>query len=231
MLTFSPTIGELAKAMVAAQLVLEPAIKESNNPAFKSKYAKLAEILEKVIPAYAGAGIAFSQHPDFIDGKVVVETILLHISGEWMRSELHMAVFKSDAHGIGGGTTYACRYAASAITGLAVEDDDGNAASGYGKNGEKPRDKPTRTENKPENKGEAQTETPEPLPELTEAQKVAARFTKIFNEKVKFLTDRAWPKEEAVAEVTKKKDELKLAYPGDMDKVLAELEANPFING
>ena len=38
----SPTLGELAKALSAAQAELTPAKKDATNPAFQSRYADLA---------------------------------------------------------------------------------------------------------------------------------------------------------------------------------------------
>lgn len=119
-----------AKAFIAAQLATEAVKKASTNPAFRSKYADLAAVVEAVIPALNAAGIGVIQLPAF-DGELVnVETILLHESGASMRGTLAIRPTKPDPQGVGSAITYARRYALLAMTGAAPEDDDGNAASG-----------------------------------------------------------------------------------------------------
>jgi hypothetical protein len=61
---------------------------------------------------------------------VGVETILMHASGEWIKGEpFFLPVNKADAQGFGSCATYARRYSLAAISGVAPEDDDGNAAA------------------------------------------------------------------------------------------------------
>lgn len=62
--------------------------------------------------------------------QLVVSTIIMHTSGEWISGELAMNPVKADPQGIGSAVTYARRYGLSAFVGIAPEDDDGNAASG-----------------------------------------------------------------------------------------------------
>lgn len=121
-------IALLAKALVAFQLEVENATKGSTNPAFKSKYADLAEVLNVTRPVLAKHGISVQQHPTFEDGTVRLETVLLHESGQAMSSVLVIPVTKQDAQGVGSAITYARRYALASICGIAQEDDDANAA-------------------------------------------------------------------------------------------------------
>lgn len=121
--------GPLAKAFVAAQKATESIKKAATNPAFKSKYADLAHVVEGVIPALNDAGVGVLQFPSF-DGELVgVTTTLLHESGASITATLHLRPTKSDPQGVGSAITYARRYSLLAITGSAPEDDDGNAAS------------------------------------------------------------------------------------------------------
>lgn len=121
--------GPLAKAFVAAQKATESVKKAATNPAFKSKYADLAHVVEGVIPALNGAGVGVLQFPAF-DGELVsVTTTLLHESGASVSATLHLRPTKNDPQGVGSAITYARRYSLLAITGSAPEDDDGNAAS------------------------------------------------------------------------------------------------------
>lgn len=125
-------IGErapFAKAFVAAQKATEAVKKASTNPAFKSKYADLAGVVEAVVPALNAHGIGVLQFPGADNGDVLVTTELLHESGASVRSTLRLHPTKSDPQGIGSAVTYGRRYSLLAVTGAAPEDDDGNAAS------------------------------------------------------------------------------------------------------
>jgi len=132
--TLSPLVwegerGPLAKAFVAAQKATESIKKAATNPAFKSKYADLAHVVEGVIPALNDAGVGVIQAPGFDGDLVSVTTTLLHESGACVTSTLHLRPSKNDPQGVGSAITYARRYSLLAMTGAAPEDDDGNAAS------------------------------------------------------------------------------------------------------
>lgn len=119
-----------AKAFVAAQMATEAVKKAATNPAFKSKYADLSEVVEAVVPALNKAGIGVMQFPSY-DGELVgVTTVLMHESGATVTGTLHLRPSKTDPQGVGSAVTYARRYALLAMTGAAPEDDDGNSASG-----------------------------------------------------------------------------------------------------
>jgi hypothetical protein len=128
-----PILPAFAKALIAAQKSTEAVYKGSSNPAFKSKYADLAAVVEATIPAMNENGISVMQHPDFDGDMLVLTTILMHESGASMSHVMRMPISKRDPQGIGSATTYARRYSLLAITGTAPEDDDGNAASGQAK--------------------------------------------------------------------------------------------------
>lgn len=128
-LTWEGERAPLAKAFVTAQKATESIKKAATNPAFKSKYADLAHVVEGVIPALNEAGVGVLQFPSF-DGEMVgVTTTLLHETGASVTATLHLKPTKSDPQGVGSAITYARRYSLLAITGSAPEDDDGNAAS------------------------------------------------------------------------------------------------------
>lgn len=128
MSTQTAEISSIAKALVAFQLEVENATKGSVNPAFKSKYADLAEVLNVTRPVLAKHGISVQQHPTFEEGTVKLETVLLHESGQSISSTLVIPVTKQDAQGVGSAITYARRYALASICGIAQEDDDANTA-------------------------------------------------------------------------------------------------------
>jgi hypothetical protein len=134
----SDTIIELAKALAKAQGQIKPAVKDSENPHFRSKYADLSSVWEACRKPLTDNGLSVVQMP--VDaptpGSVALTTLLLHISGEFISSTVSAPLTKQDAQGIGSALTYLRRYALSAIIGVvADDDDDGNAASRSHTNG------------------------------------------------------------------------------------------------
>ena len=127
----SDSIAALAAALAKAQGAMKGAVKDSANPFFKSKYADLASVVEAIRAAFSANGLSYIQTVEPSDkDEVVVETTLLHASGEWIScGMLALPVSKADAQGYGSALTYARRYSLSAAVGVAPEDDDGNAAS------------------------------------------------------------------------------------------------------
>lgn len=129
----SETIGELAKALASAQGEIENAKKDSENPFFKSRYADLASVREACKKALTKNGLAVIQMPKTVISEeatiVHIETMLLHSSGEWVSGDMGAVPVKFDPQGLGSCITYLRRYALAAVTGVAAEDDDGNAAS------------------------------------------------------------------------------------------------------
>lgn len=127
-MNMSDDINELAAALSKAQGEILDATKGAENPYFKSKYADLAAVRSVIREPMAKHGLSLVQLPKTVDGGVEVETMLLHSSGQYIKSSLFMPAAKNDAHGIGSAITYARRYSIMSILSLATEDDDGNAA-------------------------------------------------------------------------------------------------------
>lgn len=131
----SESINELAAALVKAQAAMTFAKKDSANPFFKSKYADLSAVVEAIKKPLADNGLAYTQATDIDEhGGVIVETTLMHSSGQWVESRLRMMPVKNDPQGIGSCITYARRYGLQSLVGLPADDDDGNAASGNATN-------------------------------------------------------------------------------------------------
>jgi len=124
------SIKELAAAYCKAHALIEGAVKDKTNPAFRSKYADLGNVVDAIKPALTKHGLAFVQCPHDAENAAKVETILLHESGQSMSlGTVTVPVTKHDAHGFGSALTYARRYGLLAAFGVAPEDDDGNAAA------------------------------------------------------------------------------------------------------
>jgi hypothetical protein len=124
----SESIKELAKALAAAQAELAPAKKNQKNPYFKSNYADLAACFEAVREVFASHGLSLSQPIVTLDGKMALQTLLMHVSGEFIKSDMVLPQI-ADPQKLGGAITYFRRYALQSIAGLPVADDDGNSAS------------------------------------------------------------------------------------------------------
>jgi hypothetical protein len=125
----SAEIGELAKALAAAQGEIRAAEKDRENPFFKSSYATLASVWDAIRGPLSKHGLAIVQSPQLrADGSLVLETELMHSSGQWLASVYPIKPVKPDPQGYGSAITYARRYQLAAMVGVAAEeDDDGNA--------------------------------------------------------------------------------------------------------
>ena len=128
--TMSETIGKIAGALAKAQSGMTMIECKSTNPFFNSKYASLSAVLEVALPRLNENGIALVQGNRWgnTDSGFYITSMLVHSSGEWIKSEIRMPVTKKDAHGIGAATTYGRRYLLSSMVGVAQADDDGNGA-------------------------------------------------------------------------------------------------------
>ena len=128
----SESIKELATALAKAQRELKGAVKDSENPYYKSHYADLASIWDDIREPFGKNGLSFVQCARAATGEregVDVETIMLHSSGEWISEVMFVPVLKSDAHGYGSAETFCRRYGLMPMAGVCPVDDDGNAAA------------------------------------------------------------------------------------------------------
>lgn len=133
-------IAKLAEALAKAQGEFERVSKDAENPFFskpnrKASYADMASVIAATRPALSKYGLSVIQSPrsTLTEGQrcVVVSTMLIHSSGEWIADELAVPIEKTfTAQSVGSAVTYARRYALQAFLCVAGEDDDGNAAVG-----------------------------------------------------------------------------------------------------
>ena len=128
----SDNIEKLAQALSKAQSEMKGAEKKSTNPFFNSSYADLHTVIESSVPYLTKYGLSVIQGNEGKPGEFYVTTMLLHSSGQWIKSKLKMPIEKATAQSIGSTITYGRRYGLSAICGISQYDDDGNAASGKG---------------------------------------------------------------------------------------------------
>jgi len=134
----SETIGELAKALVKFNAKVNKVSKDANNPFFKANYATLDNIIDEIRPILTENGLSILQIPSGDGQNVIMKTMLLHESGEFLESEeLIMKPVKNDPQAVGSCISYARRYSLNSFLSLNTgEDDDGESA--------------TRTPNKPQ---------------------------------------------------------------------------------
>ncbi len=128
-ITKTPEHTGIYAALAAAQAAMGPALKQAVNPAFKSKYADLASVMDACLPALTANGICVMQPTGEDELGRFVKTILAHVSGETVECRVPLIVAKNDMQGYGSAVTYARRYGLMSMAGIAPEDDDGNAAA------------------------------------------------------------------------------------------------------
>lgn len=117
-------------ALAAAQADMGSVKKNSVNPAFKSKYADLADVVQAVSGPLNAQGIAFFHMAASVDGERIMRTVLAHgASGTTIECDVPLIVSKNDMQGYKSATTYAKRIGLESLTGIAPDDDDGNAAA------------------------------------------------------------------------------------------------------
>lgn len=126
----SESIAAISAALSKAQGQMSPAIKDSTNPHFRSTYADLASVWDACRGPLSANGLSVVQIPEELDnGRISIQTMLTHSSGEYICGTLVIPVGKNDAQGVGSAISYGRRYALASMVGITQADDDGNAAS------------------------------------------------------------------------------------------------------
>lgn len=152
----SEPCGDLAAALAKAQGQITGAVKDSENPFFKSRYADLASVWDACRAPLSSNGLAVVQSPS-VEGSIVsVETLLVHASGQWVRGTMSAIAKDASPQSIGSAVTYLRRYALQSVAGVAPEEDDGNAA--------------TASHTAPAARGEAYSPAPAAQPQPAHAQ-------------------------------------------------------------
>lgn len=120
-------MSDAIKALVKAQKEMGAVIKNTTNPHLKRKYADLGAVLDACQAALHSNGFAIVQPCGKDEFGAFVDTVLAHESGEKLSSRVYLVIGKQDMQGVGSAITYARRYGLLGMTGLAPEDDDGEA--------------------------------------------------------------------------------------------------------
>lgn len=126
----SESINEIATALSKVQGVMLGAAKNRVNPAFRAGYADLKSIWTACREPMANNGLSVAQGT-IVDGdEILMTTLLMHTSGQWIEGTYPLRPMKADPQGYGSAYSYARRYSLAAMLGIYVEDedDDGEAA-------------------------------------------------------------------------------------------------------
>ncbi|URJ46422.1 ERF family protein [Paenibacillus polymyxa] len=139
---FSESNKSISKALVTAWGAIEApkhntsvTVKTKTGVSYDFSYTDLDGIFDALKAVYRENKIAVIQDPKTVMTEkglmLSVETMLLHESGEWVKSEPLQVSASSSMQDMGGQITYMKRYSLSAMSGLPTEkDDDANGASG-----------------------------------------------------------------------------------------------------
>lgn len=129
-MTHSDSLDQIAPAMAKAQAATKAAVMDAENPHYKSLFATLASITATVKKPLAEHGLCVVQAPSAGDGVARVTTMLLHVSGQWIASELALPVGeRATPQAIGSAISYGRRYALAGMLGVVADtDDDAEAA-------------------------------------------------------------------------------------------------------
>ena len=96
----SQELQQLAEALAKAQAELSPVPFDSNNPFYKSRYASLSAVIAEVRKVLPKHGLSIVQtptsHMEFGIFYVGVETMLIHDSGEWIKSTVSVPVVATE---------------------------------------------------------------------------------------------------------------------------------------
>lgn len=96
------------------------------------KYAPLESILAIVTPIMKKNGLVASQSTQQVEGGFALNTLLMHISGQWLDSNLPLDTSGTEQEK-GSSQTYNRRYGLCGLLGIASEDDDdGQSATDKG---------------------------------------------------------------------------------------------------
>jgi len=166
----SETISALTEALAKAQGAFPAVQKSGKNEHLRNQYSTLDDIIAAVRKPLAANGLSFLQPlVSLEDGLLVLETVLMHQTGEWVSSEVAVPSLSgnravNELQAFGSALTYMRRYTLTAMLGVTSEEDvDGNGDSG---NGQKPT---TKQAAKPQQKKPA----PKPAPKQPSAASTA----------------------------------------------------------
>jgi hypothetical protein len=120
----------MAAALAALQGQLPSVVKgdTADTGKFRYSYATLPDITEQIMPVLSKLGLSFTCWPTLSDGRFVLRYELRHSSDSDLLTGEYPLGALTTPQAQGSAITYARRYALMAVTGIAPDDDDGQAA-------------------------------------------------------------------------------------------------------
>jgi hypothetical protein len=127
----SPSYLEVAAAYVAALGELDDVTRTrtADTGSYSYRYADLGAVLGAARSVLAGHGLALFQVVAVDGREVEVATTIMHTSAQWLTFAPMRLPAGTTAQAAGSAMTYARRYSALAVLGLATDDDDGATAA------------------------------------------------------------------------------------------------------
>jgi hypothetical protein len=134
----SEAIDQLATALSKVQGQLKAIKKDSLNDYTGKPYADFPSIWEACRELLASNGLSVSQPTALGEaGVVIVETMLMHTSGQWIMGQLAVPVPRDDSEkekgktlvqSVGSAVSHGRRYGFQGIVGVVLEGDDAEAS-------------------------------------------------------------------------------------------------------
>jgi hypothetical protein len=156
-LLHSEQIDQLATALAQAQRKMPACRKDSQNPHLRSRYTDLTELVDATRPVLTEQGLSVVQstRSESGTGRLLLVTLLMHNSGQWLRGEAPVESVPTKGinpnQALGSALTYMRRYTYGAMIGaVSEEDDDGHAAAPLPQAGKQPSAAPPRRQGSPD---------------------------------------------------------------------------------
>jgi hypothetical protein len=121
---------------------------------YSYSYADLAAVSAEILPLLGRCGLAWVTRPTTVEGRFVLTYHLLHVSGEVIDGEFPLPP-PSTPQAMGSAITYARRYTLCAVTGVAADTDDDDAAHATNQaRGRQTVSRPQRQSERPQDRGQ-----------------------------------------------------------------------------
>jgi hypothetical protein len=135
----SEQINELAAALSKAQASFKHVAKNKTvtiqtreRGQYSYKYGDLADSWDTARAQLTTNGLSVVQSPSFNEGWLILHTIIMHSSGQWIRGTMQTLAKADDVKSLGSAITYLRRYAFCSMTGLVADEDDDGGSSNAG---------------------------------------------------------------------------------------------------
>jgi hypothetical protein len=126
------TTNTIYGALARAQATYQSAQKSGYNPHYKSSFSTFEDLVLASRESLTREGLSVSQYLNSEDDKEYLITLLMHSSGEILKSRIRIYVKdNTDIQKFGSAMTYLKRYVYASMCGISTseQDDDGNSVT------------------------------------------------------------------------------------------------------